>query len=149
MIVNLTNDGWETIYQRAHGLLAVKLAAHWRENERGLFWVDLLAAITQHDNNQKEFRGDNYLTLVGAPADFMIASGSPLEQAKSVVDDASYQGRYVALMTSRHTTTIYAAKREEEGFAAFLDEQKALQKKWQRALKLSKADIERDYAVMN
>lgn len=149
VIVNLTNDGWETIYQRAHGLLAVKLAAHWRQDERGPFWVDLLAAITQHDNNQKEFRGDNYLTLVGAPADFMIASGSPLEQAKSVVDDASYQGRYVALMTSRHTTTIYAAKREEEGFATFLDEQKELQKKWQRALKLSKADVKRDYAVMN
>ena len=149
MIVNLTNGGWEVVYQRAHGLLAVKLAAHWREDERGPFWTELLAAITQHDNNQKEFRGDNYLTLVGAPADFMIASGSPLEQAKSVVDDASYQGRYVALMTSLHTTNIYAAKRDDEGFAAFLDEQKERQKRWQRALKLSKADLRRDYAVMN
>lgn len=148
VIVNLTNDGWEAIYQRAHGLLATKLAARWREDERGPFWVELLAAITQHDNNQKEFRGDNYLTLVGAPADFMIASGSPLEQAKRVVDDASYAGRYVALMTSMHTTNIYAARRDE-GFAAFLDEQKGLQKKWRRALRLSKADAERGYAVMN
>ena len=149
MIVNLTNGGWEVIYQRAHGLLATKLASHWREDERGPFWVELLAAITQHDNNQKEFRGDNYLTLVGAPADFMIASGSPLEQAQSVVDDASYAGRYVALMTSMHTTNIYAAKRNDEGFAAFLDEQKALQQGWRRALKLSKTDAERDYAIMN
>ncbi len=37
VIVNLTNNGWETIYQRAHGLLAVKLAAHWREDECGPF----------------------------------------------------------------------------------------------------------------
>lgn len=149
VIVNLINGGWEVIYQRAHGLLAVKLALHWRESERGPYWVELLAAITQHDNNQKEFRGDNYLTMVGAPADFMIASGSPLEQAKSVVDDASYQGRYVALMTSRHTTTIYAAKREDEAFANFLDEQQKLQKTWQAALKLSKAEVERDYAIMH
>ena len=149
MIVNLTNGGWEVIYQRAHGLLAVKLASRWREEDRGPYWLELLAAITQHDNNQKEFRGDNYLTMVGAPADFMIATGSPLEQAKSVVDDASYQGRYVALMTSRHTTTIYAAKREDGAFAKFLDEQSALQETWRQALKLSKTDVERGYAIMH
>ena len=149
MIVNLQNSGWEVIYQRAHGLLAVKLASHWRENERGAYWLELLAAITQHDNNQKEFCGDNYLTMIGAPADFMVASGSPLAQAQKVVDDASYQGRYVALMTSMHTSTIYVGERDDEAFAAFLDEQAAHQKKWRRALKLSKADAERDYAIMS
>lgn len=149
MIVNLQQGGWEVIYQRAHGLLAVKLASHWRKDERGDHWVDLLAAVTQHDNNQKEFCGDTYLTMIAAPADFMVAKGSPLEQAKQVVDDASYQGRYVALMTSMHTSNIYATKRKDEAFAAFLDEQAEHQKKWRRALKLSKADAEKDYAIMN
>lgn len=79
----------------------------------------------------------------------MTASGSPPEQAKSVVDDGSYQGRYVTLTPSVHTTNIYAARRDGEGFAAFPDEQKELRKKWQRALKLSEADVERRYAVMN
>jgi len=148
MIVNLQHGGWEVIYQRAHGLLAVKLATHWRLDERGPYWTELLAAITQHDNNQKEFRGANYLTAVGAPADFMIADGSPLEQAKAVVDDASYQGRYVALMTSMHTSRIYTGKRDDPDFAAFLDEQEALQKGWRRALGLSKGEAERDYAIM-
>jgi hypothetical protein len=149
MIVTLQADGWEVIYQRAHGLLAVKLASHWRSDERGPHWVELLAAITQHDNNQKEFGSRGYLNAIGAPADFMIADGSPLEQARQVVDDASYQGRYVALMTSMHTSYIYRSKREsDEAFAAFLSEQKALQKRWRRALKLSKRDAERDYAIM-
>lgn len=148
MIVNLKPEGWEIIYHRAHGLLAVKLASHWRKRDRGPYWTELLAAITQHDNNQKEFRDDNYLTLLGAPADFMIASGSPLEQARSVVEDASYQGRYVALMTSMHTSYIYSAKRDDAAFAAFLVEQADLQRRWRRALGLKKAEAERHYAVM-
>jgi len=149
MIVTLQPGGWEVIYQRAHGLLAVKLASHWRSDERGPRWVELLAAITQHDNNQKEFGGSTYLNAIGAPADFMIADGSPLEQARQVVGDASYQGRYVALMTSMHTSYIYRHKREgDEAFAAFLNEQAALQKSWRRALGLSKGDAERDYAIM-
>lgn len=149
MIVNLQPGGWEVIYQPAHALLAVKLALHWRLSERGPYWTELLAAITQHDNQQKAFRGANYLNAIGAPADFMIADGSPLEQARSVVAEASYQGRYVALLTSMHTTHIYAAKREQDAaFAAFLDEQEAQQRAWRRALKVTKRDAERDYAVV-
>ncbi len=148
MIVNLKPEGWEIIYHRAHGLLAVKLASHWRKRDRSPYWTELLAAITQHDNNQKEFRDDNYLTLLGAPADFMISSGDPLEQARSVVEDASYQGRYVALMTSLHTSYIYGAKRDDKAFAAFLDEQADLQRRWRRALRLKKAEAERHYAIM-
>lgn len=46
MIVNLKQSGWEVIYHRAHGLLAVKFASHWRAEERNpRYWVDLLAAI--------------------------------------------------------------------------------------------------------
>lgn len=148
MIVNLRPEGWEIIYHRAHGLLAVKLASHWRQREKNPYWTELLAAITQHDNNQKEFRQDNYLTLLGAPADFMMSSGSPLEQARAVVSDASYQSRYVALMTSMHTSYIYRSRAEEEGFAAFLTEQTELQRRWRRALGLKKAEAERHYAVM-
>ncbi len=149
MIVTLQADSWEVIYQRAHGLLAVKLASHWRGDARGPHWVELLAAITQHDNNQKEFSGRGYLNAIGAPADFMIAGGSPLEQAKTAVDDASYKGRYVGLMTSMYTPYIYRSKREsDKAFATFLDEQEALQKSWRRALRPSRGDAERDYAIM-
>ena len=149
MIVKLQPDGWEVIYQRAHGLLAVKLASHWREYERGPYWVDLLAAITQHDNNQKEVRDGSQLTQLGAPADFMVVRSSALEQARRVVDDASYQGRYVALMTSMHTSYIYRSKGENDSaFAAFLDEQKIAQKRWMLGLGLKKVEAERDYAIM-
>lgn len=149
MIVNLQPGGWEVIYQPAHGLLAVKLASHWRLSERGSYWTELLAAITQHDNHQKAFSGANYLNAIGAPADFLIAGGSPLEQAQQVVAEASYQGRYVALLTSMHTTHIYAAKREgDRAFADFLDEQEAQQRVWRRALSVTKRDAEKDYAIM-
>jgi hypothetical protein len=148
VIVNHTHGGWEVIYQRAHGLLAVKLAYHWREEDRSPFWIELLAALTQHDNNQSELR-ENQLTPQGAPADFMIAKGSPLEQARRVIDDASYQGRYVALLTSMHTSYIYQGKaKDDPAFAAFLKEQAEAQKRWLRALGLKKKKVERDYGIM-
>lgn len=30
MIVNLTTDGWDVIYHRAHALLAAQLGGQWR-----------------------------------------------------------------------------------------------------------------------
>ena len=148
MIVNFINDGWEVIYQRAHALLAVKLAHTWRKQDHSSYWVDLLAAIAQHDNDQPDL-GVDQLTPQGAPADFMIASGSPLKQARQVVEDAAYQGLYVALMTSLHTSYIYRDKTESDSdFATFLEEQAQAQERWRRALGLKKAEVERDYAVM-
>jgi len=150
MIVQLTRTGWNVIYQPAHGLLATKIAYRWRRENRSPFWVDVVAAITQHDNNQRDFEGDTHLTDLGAPRSFTVDKGGvgeTLEQPRRRIAEAKRQGRYVALLTSMHLTTIYARGQSAE-MDAFLDEQEAAQKGWRRSLGVTKAQAERDYAVM-
>ena len=57
MIVNSTPAGWQIIYQQAHALLAAQLAWHWAPTLPPDRWVGLLAAITQHDDEQAAWLG--------------------------------------------------------------------------------------------
>lgn len=153
MIVILTESGYDVIFQPAHGLLAAKIAQHWRLDERPRHWLELLTAIAQHDNNQRDFRGGNRRTEAGAPRGFTVSSGesevSDLEQPRATLEDAFYQGRYVALMVSQHVSTLYEPRRgASEELDALLDEQRADQKRWRKELGLTKAETERAYRLM-
>lgn len=153
MIVTMTEEGWDVIHQPAHALLATKLAQHWKHGERSPFWVELLAAIAQHDNWQRGLDGDIYLTSTGAPKGFTVSSGEgdvdSLEQPREVVHQARYQGCYVALLTSMHVHELYKSKqgssKELEGFLAEL---KNNQKRLRRSLGLSDKQAKADYALM-
>ncbi len=71
MIVNSTPAGWQIIYQQAHALLAAQLLWHWPLLGPADRWVGLLAAVTQHDDEQAAWHGHgghHGLTLAGAPA---------------------------------------------------------------------------------
>ncbi|MBD3561045.1 DUF3891 family protein, partial [Planktothrix sp. FACHB-1355] len=61
MIVNQHENGWEVIYHRAHALLAAELAGQWREKDRPLRWIETIAAISHHDDLEREWEG-NHLT---------------------------------------------------------------------------------------
>lgn len=153
MIVLLTDVGYDIVFQPAHGLLAAKIARHWRRAERPRHWLELLSAIAQHDNNQRDFRGRSKLTEAGAPRGFTVSSGesdlSDLAQPRRTLQDAFFQGRYAALMVSLHTSTLYEPKRGESGeLDAFLDEQRDNQKRWRRDLGLRKREAEHDYRLM-
>ena len=153
MIILLTDTGWDVIYQPAHALLASKFAYYWRRSERSPYWPELLAAIAQHDNHQRGGAGEVALTDAGAPQGFTVSSGeseiSSLEQPRMVIAESLYQGRYVALLVSMHMSVLYEPKRgESKELDAFLDEQQDNQAKWRRALKVKKAQAERDYRVM-
>ena len=67
MIVNYTEQGWEIITQRAHGLLAVQIAMQWRIKDRPERWVETLIAIADHDDAQTELEDDDLLTPQGGP----------------------------------------------------------------------------------
>ncbi|EMR02621.1 hypothetical protein ADICEAN_02220 [Cesiribacter andamanensis AMV16] len=67
MIVNASKGGWEVIFQRAHELLAMQLGWHWRPEQRPHFWLETLAAIGDHDNEQDAWHGRDHLTKAGAP----------------------------------------------------------------------------------
>lgn len=148
MIVNHTPNGWQIIYQQAHALLAAQLAWQWPPFLPPDRWVGLLAAIMQHDDEQQRWRGHYGLTATGAPADFTQKAFS-LEQATSVMHAARFQGQWRSLLTSLHLSFLYEPQRDQNKEQdTFLDEQKAQQQQWRRALHITKAEAQQAYALL-
>jgi hypothetical protein len=151
MIVNSTPAGWQIIYQQAHALLAAQLVWHLAPTLPPARWVGLLAAIAQHEDEQAAWlgRGGHYgLTPAGAPANFTQKQFS-MEQAAGVLAAARFQGRWRSLLTSLHLSYLYEGLRgQTTEIDAFLDELKASQQQWRRALKLTKAEADQAYALL-
>ncbi|MET4074333.1 DUF3891 family protein [Hymenobacter sp. UYCo722] len=152
MIVNYTAAGWEIIYQQAHALLATQLAYAWLPTLPPDRWVGLLAAITQHDDEQAAWRGrgGHYgLTAAGAPANFTQKEFS-LEQATGVLAAARFQGRWRSLLTSLHLSCLYEGLRgQKKELDGFLDELRTRQQQWRRELKLSKKEADQAYTLLH
>ncbi|UOQ72967.1 DUF3891 family protein [Hymenobacter cellulosilyticus] len=148
MIVNLTPDGWQIIYQQAHALLAAQLAWQWQPFGPTDRWVGLLAAIAQHDDEQEHWDGHYGLTPAGAPANFTMKEFS-LPQATGVMRAARFQGQWRSLLTSMHMSFLYESLRGQQPETdQFLDEQKACQQRWRRALHITKAEAQQAYDLM-
>ncbi|WP_276498644.1 DUF3891 family protein [Pontibacter litorisediminis] len=148
MIVNQIPQGWEVIYQQAHGILAAELAYHLRPELQCPHWVETLVAIANHDNRQRTWRGKDGLTPAGAPADFMLQPNK-LEQAKALMHAVRFQGRWVALLTSLHMSYLYESRRgESKGTDTFLDEQQELQQNCRRSLGITQKQAQQAYTIM-
>ena len=148
MIVNPTEHGWEIIFQRAHALLAAQIALQWRRKEHLEPWTDLVAAIADHDDGQRDWEGENHLTEQGAPMDFSY-QGPDLVQAKRVVSNARYRSRWIAYLTSKHTSTLYESWRgRSKDIDTFLDEQEKYQQKLVEDLESSTKEAESRYRLM-
>jgi len=148
MIVNYTEGGWEIVTQRAHGLLAAQIAQQWKYSARTKRWTELLMAIAEHDDAQIELERDNLLTPEGGPLDFKM---KVFEQrhCTQTMDFALSKSRYIALLCSMHLDFVYGAEclHHAQG-RAFLQEQKKLQKRWQKELGMSLAEAQRDYRLL-
>ncbi len=148
MIVNPIKEGWEIIYQQAHALLAAELALHWRADQRPIYWMATLAAIAQHDDGQKDWRGKDGLTPAGAPADFTQVP-FVLEQATEVLHEARFQGRWRTLLTSLHLSFLYEPLRgTDQTIDNLLDAQEPLQKACRQSLQVHKKQVQQAYALM-
>lgn len=148
MIVNTTQEGWEVIYQRAHGLLAVQIAQYWQPEQRPERWVETLAAITEHDDSQEAWHQHYHLTEAGAPKDFTLQEFS-LKQAQSVTRMAAYKSRWVGLLISYHISFLYENMRGQSSkIDTFLNGQKKNQQIWRKELGLKKDVMEKAYALM-
>ena len=152
MIVNSTPAGWQIIYQQAHALLAAQLAWHWPPTLPPDRWVGLLAAIAQHDDEQAAWRGrggHHGLTAAGAPANFTQKEFS-MEQAAGVLAAARFQGRWRSLLTSLHLSCLYEGLRgQKKDIDAFLDELRASQEQWRKALKITKKEDRQAYNLLH
>lgn len=148
MIVNTVPQGWEIIYQQAHGVLAAQLAYHLKPELQCRHWVETIIAIANHDNRQKPWRGKDGLTPAGAPADFTLLP-TTLEQAQALMHTVRFQGRWVALLTSMHMSYLYESKRgEQKNTTDFLDGQQELQQECRQNLGISRKEADRAYAIM-
>ena len=148
MIVNLTDNGWEIIYHRAHALLAAQIAAYWRTPDDTAHLVDTIAAISHHDDLEREWQG-GHLTKAGAPFDFTLGGSVSIPSLYEHIDNARYRGRWVALLVSMHMSFLSQSKYGEiPELDEFLDKQIELQTAWRKSLKVKKVDAEKAYAMM-
>jgi hypothetical protein len=151
MIVNLTKDGWETIYHRAHALLAAQLGGQWRRADAPERFYETLAAIAHHDDLEREWQG-NQLTKTGAPLDFTLGEVEPevsLAKTKKHLEEARYRGRWVTMLTSMHVCYLSQTNRDiSKDWSNFLDEQIECQAQWRKELGITKDEAERAYQFM-
>lgn len=148
MIVNAITEGWEVIYQRTHELLALQLAFHWKAERRPNRWIEILSAISDHDNEQEGWKASRHLSRQGAPLDFSLQDFS-LEQARGVTEAARYKSSMVRLMISMHTSYLYESLRgRQKEIDHFLDDQQNIQHSLRKQLSLSKAAAAQAYAVV-
>ncbi|KAB8318815.1 DUF3891 family protein [Tolypothrix campylonemoides VB511288] len=145
MIANLHEKGWEVIYHRAHALLAAQIAGHWHPEKRPLRWLETIAAISHHDDLEKEWEG-NHLTEAGAPLDFTLAKGTDVNKLWQLTQNARYRGRWVAMLISMHMSFLNEGKRgESPELDSFLDKQLQNQEQWRKELNITKDEAAQAY----
>lgn len=148
MIVNQSEAGWDIIFQRAHALLAGKIAMQWKVSERPEPWADVLSAIVDHDDGQRDWQTRAHLTDAGAPLDFTYQK-LDFAQAKRTVNNARYRSRWIALLTSMHTSALYEPLRgTDQELNQFLDEQQDYQQKLRRNVGIRKEQAEKMYRMV-
>lgn len=148
MIVNTVPEGWQVIYQQAHGILAAQLAYHLKPELRCQHWTETIVAIANHDNRQKNWCGKEALTPAGAPADFTLLPAT-LDQAKDLMYAVRFESRWVTLLTSMHMSFIYESNRgKNKDYDLFLDDQLAIQRSCRKDLGITKKEAEKAYAIM-
>ena len=100
------NEGWEIIFQRAHGMLAAQIAFHLHKKLRPSRWVETLLAIAEHDDSQLDFSGKEHITASGAPLNFKMKDIN-LFQPKANSDHAFQKSRWINLLNSLHISFLY------------------------------------------
>jgi hypothetical protein len=148
MIVNYTEQGWEVITQRAHGVLAAQVAMQWRKKDRPERWTETLIAIADHDDAQTELEADDLLTQQGGPVNFAMKKFEP-EHCQRLHDFSVSKSRFIALLTSVHMCFLHEAEAGSNPLIKpFLAEQKTLQNKWLKELNLTLKEVNRVYGLM-
>lgn len=152
MIVNATQNGWEVIYHRAHALLAAQLAGQWRRKDAPVRLYETLAAISHHDDLEKEWEED-IVTEGGAPNDFTLNSNADIDagvdKLAELAKNSLYRGRWVALLISMHISRLNEPNRGKSSkLDKFLDEQFQNQQRWRKELGIEKEEVDAAYAFM-
>jgi hypothetical protein len=147
MIVNQTETGWEVIYQPAHALLSLQLAAQWQHDILPPFWWETLHAVAQHDNGWHEWERAPKLTAQGTPQNFVhMSPQDAVDQWERGVARGYGQHQWVGLLISRHATSLYGSRvGEVPALDAFLERHRAHQAAWMADLGVSDEQVAQGY----
>lgn len=150
MVVNYTEQGWEIITQRAHGLLAAQIAMHWRKRDRPERWTETLLAVADHDDAQIELEENEELLLTpaGGPTNFNMRLYNE-EHCHRLLDFSLSKSRYIALLASMHTVFLYKKEIATNPLVKpFIDQQLKNQAQWREELGIGKKEAERIYGLL-
>lgn len=148
MVVNYSEEGWDIITQRAHGILAAQIGMNWKAAHRPERWLETLLAIAEHDDAEVELDGENLLTQNGGPLNFTMKSFE-LAHCQKLAMLTITKSRYIALLISMHMVFLYAKdERHTPEAQAFLTEQRNLQSQWRKELMLGKEESEKIYSLL-
>jgi len=146
MIVNTADDHFEIIYQRAHGMLAAKIAEQMDPSLRppADYWLETLVAIADHDDGRRSWEGDFHINEKGYPKDFTEFKFDE-QQAVRVVSTAECKSRWVAMLVSKHLVELYE---ELEDARELMQQQYSLQAKLQLHLPFSEDASQMYYQLL-
>jgi len=146
MIVNTAEDHFEIIYQRAHGMLAAKIAEQLQPtfHPPANLWLETLVAIADHDDGRRNWEGDFHINEKGHPKDFTEFKFDE-EQATRVVATAECKSRWVAMLVSKHLVELYSDIPEA---MELIKNQYSLQAKIQEHLPFDEEVSQRYYRVL-
>lgn len=146
MIVNIFDDHFEIIFQRAHGMLAAKIAEQLELTLRppADYWLETLVAIADHDDGRRSWEGDFHINEMGYPKDFTEFKFDE-KQASRVVSTAECKSRWVAMLVSKHLVELYGDLEEAQ---ELMKQQYLLQAKIQMHLPFSEAASQMYYRLM-
>jgi len=146
MIVNEADDHFEIIYQRAHGMLAAKIAEQMDPSLRppADYWLETLVAIADHDDGRRSWEGDYHINDKGHPKDFTEFKFDE-KQAARVVSTAECKSRWVAMLVSKHLVELYEHLEEAQ---PLMQQQYDLQSKLQMHLPFDEAAAQGYYRIL-
>lgn len=148
MIVNDLESHFEIIFQRAHGLLAAKIASHLKAS----FWpgdklkLETLVAIADHDDGRKGWAGDFHINEKGHPKSYQEFTFD-YDQAVRISHTAACKSTWVALLISKHLEELY--KNVDEIKAKnFIAEQRSRQKLFLGQISMDAKEAGNYYSIL-
>jgi len=144
MIVSYEAQGWKIITQRAHGLLAGQICAHWKQTVQLEKWVEILIATAEHDDIFNEFERNPLIDGNGAPINFKETRFDP-DCSTKLMDMALTKSRFIALLTARHIQFTHGSDPLAKSFITNLKKQEP---KWIKEAGVTKKSVATAYELL-
>lgn len=148
MICTPRPDGWELLFQNAHGLLAMRLLAPWKAELRPVRWDEVLYATALHDNGWQEHEPGDRLTPLGTPRHFEETTAADVvRQSERALERVWHASVFAGLVLAEHFRVLYGAH-PDAAVQAMLAAQRARGATARRRLGVKQAEVAAHYAPL-